>query len=414
MQETKSYNISKQAVYQAFLKVKANKGTFGVDEESIEAYEYKLKDNLYKLWNRLSSGSYFPKPVKAVSIPKKSGGLRVLGIPTVEDRIAQMVAKMYFEPVVERLFYEDSYGYRPNKSAIQAIDKTRVRCWKRDWVLEFDIKGLFDNIRHDYLIEMVKRYTQEKWIILYVERWLKAPFQREDGSTVSRKAGTPQGGVISPVLANLFLHYTFDDFMEKEFPNIQWARYADDGITHCVSLKQAKYLKKRLEERFRIFGLELHPDKTKIVYCRDSDRMGNYPITTFDFLGFTFRPRGAKNKYGKCFTNFLPAVSDKAKKAIRKEVRNWRLQLKADKKLEDLANMFNSKIQGWMNYYMKFYKSEMYSLLRYINQCLVKWVRRKYKKRQARRKAEHWLGEIAKRERNLFAHWKIGILPSAG
>ncbi|WP_373201624.1 group II intron maturase-specific domain-containing protein, partial [Enterococcus sp. HMSC072H05] len=208
--------------------------------------------------------------------------------------------------------------------------------------------------------------------------------------------------------------YTFDDFMEKEFPNIQWARYADDGITYCVSLKQAKYLKKRLEERFRIFGLELHPDKTKIVYCRDSDRMGNYPITTFDFLGFTFRPRGAKNKYGKCFTNFLPAVSDKAKKAIRKEVRNWRLQLKADKKLEDLANMFNSKIQGWMNYYMKFYKSEMYSLLRYINQCLVKWVRRKYKKRQARRKAEHWLGEIAKRERNLFAHWKIGILPSAG
>ncbi|MGY0353538.1 reverse transcriptase domain-containing protein [Enterococcus avium] len=182
MQETKSYNISKQAVYQAFLKVKANKGTFGVDEESIEAYEYKLKDNLYKLWNRLSSGSYFPKPVKAVSIPKKSGGLRVLGIPTVEDRIAQMVAKMYFEPVVERLFYEDSYGYRPNKSAIQAIEKTRVRCWKRDWVLEFDIKGLFDNIRHDYLIEMVKRYTQEKWIILYVERWLKAPFQREDGS----------------------------------------------------------------------------------------------------------------------------------------------------------------------------------------------------------------------------------------
>jgi group II intron reverse transcriptase/maturase len=414
MQETKSFNISKQAVYQAFLKVKANKGTFGVDEESIEAYEQKLKDNLYKLWNRLSSGSYIPKPVKAVSIPKKNGGTRMLGIPTVEDRIAQMVAKLYFEPSVEQLFYGDSYGYRPNKSAIQAIEVTRARCWRKDWVLEFDIKGLFDNIRHDYLIEMVKRHTQEKWVILYVERWLKTPFQMEDGNLVSREAGTPQGGVISPVLANLFLHYTFDDFMTKEFPNIQWARYADDGIAHCVSLKQAKYLKKRLEERFKSFGLELHPEKTKIVYCKDSDRRGDYPIITFDFLGFTFRPRGSKNKNGKYFTNFLPAVADKAKKAIRKEIRSWRLQLKADKDIEDLANMFNSKIQGWMNYYMRFYKSEMYSLLRYINQCLVKWVRRKYKKRKARRKAEHWLGKIAQRERRLFAHWKIGILPSAG
>lgn len=203
------------------------------------------------------------------------------------------------------MFYEDSYGYRPNKSAIQAIEKTRVRCWRKDWVLEFDIKGLFDNIRNDYLIEMVKRHTQEKWIILYLERCLKAPFQKEDGSTFSRKSGTPQGGVISPVLANLFLHCTFDDFMEQGFPNIQWASYADDGITRCVSLKQAKYLKKRLGERFRIFGLELHPDKTKIVYCKDSDRIWNYPITTFDFLGFTFRPRGARNKYGKQLHKFF-------------------------------------------------------------------------------------------------------------
>jgi len=414
MQETKSFEISKQMVKLAFDKVKANKGAHGVDEQSIESFERNLKDNLYKIWNRLSSGSYFPKPVRAVEIPKKNGGTRLLGVPTVEDRVAQMVAKLYFEPQVEPIFYDDSYGYRPSKSAIQALEVTRVRCWRKDWVLEFDIKGLFDNIRHDYLLEMVRRHTDEKWIPLYVERWLQAPFQMEDGAIVERNSGTPQGGVISPVLANLFLHYAFDDFMTKEFPTIQWARYADDGVTHCVSQKQAKYLLRRLKERFALFGLELNLSKTRIVYCKDEDRTGNHEYISFDFLGYTFKPRHAKNKYGKFFTNFLPAMSGKAKKAIRKEVKSWKLQLKSDKTLNDIANMFNRKIQGWINYYTHFYKSEMYDVLRYINGCLVKWVRRKYKKRKARRRAEHWLGRIAKREKNLFAHWKLGILPAAG
>lgn len=414
MQEAKPYSISKKAVIVAYQRVKANKGTYGVDEQSIEDFERKLNNNLYKIWNRMSSGAYFPKPVKAVAIPKKNGETRILGIPTVEDRIAQMVAKLYFEPCVEPIFYEDSYGYRPNKSAIQALEATRTRCWRKDWVLEFDIRGLFDNIRHDYLMEMVKKHTKEKWIILYIQRWLTAPFQMEDGMIVERKSGTPQGGVISPVLANLFLHYVFDDFMVKEFPTIPWARYADDGIAHCVSQKQAKYLRRRLEQRFQSYGLELNQEKTRIVYCKDDDRRGNHENTSFDFLGYTFRPRHAKNRYGKFFTNFLPAISEKAKKAIRKEVRGWKLQLKSDKDLYDIANMFNRQIQGWINYYTHFYKSEIYDVLRYINGCLVKWVRRKYKKRKARRKAEHWLGEIAKRDRNLFAHWKFGILPAAG
>jgi group II intron reverse transcriptase/maturase len=412
MQETKPFSISKNAVMIAFERVKANKGSYGIDEQSIESFELDLKNNLYKLWNRMSSGSYFPKPVKAVAIPKKNGGTRTLGIPTVEDRVAQMVAKLYFEPTVEKLFYEDSYGYRPNKSAIQAIEATRKRCWRKDWMLEFDIKGLFDNIRHDYLVEMVKRHTNQEWVILYIQRWLTTPFQMEDGTLKERTSGTPQGGVISPVLANLFLHYTFDDFMAKEFPSIPWARYADDGIAHCASLKQAKYLQRRLEERFQLFGLELNLEKTKIVYCRDDDRQGYYPNISFDFLGYTFRPRHSKNKYGKFFTNFLPAIADKAKKAIRKEVRSWRLQLKVDKTLQDISNMFNKKIQGWINYYGHFYKSEMYSALRYINSCLVKWVRRKYKKRKHRRRAEYWLGTIAQRDRKLFAHWKYGILPA--
>jgi RNA-directed DNA polymerase len=412
MRDAKPFSISKNAVMTAFERVKANKGTYGIDEQSIESFELDLKNNLYKLWNRMSSGSYFPKPVKAVAIPKKNGGTRTLGIPTVEDRVAQMVAKLYFEPTVEKLFYEDSYGYRPNKSAIHAIEATRKRCWQKDWVLEFDIKGLFDNIRHDYLMEMVKRHTNQEWVILYIQRWLTTPFQMKDGTLKERTSGTPQGGVISPVLANLFLHYTFDDFMAKEFPSIPWARYADDGIAHCASLKQAKYLQRRLEERFQLFGLELNLEKTKIVYCKDDDRQSNYSTISFDFLGYTFRPRHSKNKYGKFFTNFLPAIADKAKKAIRKEVRSWRLQLKVDKTLRDISNMFNKKIQGWINYYGHFYKSEMYSVLRYINSCLVKWVRRKYKKRKHRRRAEHWLGAIAHRERKLFAHWKYGIQPA--
>lgn len=414
MQETKPYSISKRAVITAYERVKANKGTYGVDEQSIEDFERKLNNNLYKIWNRMSSGSYLPKPVRAVAIPKKNGGTRILGIPTVEDRIAQIVTKIYFEPDVESIFYEDSYGYRPNKSAIQAIEMTRTRCWRKDWVLEFDIKGLFDNIRHDYLMEMVKHHTKEEWILLYIQRWLVAPFQMEDGTIVPRTSGTPQGGVISPVLSNLFLHYVFDDFMVKEFTSIPWARYADDGIAHCASLKQAKYLQRRLQERFAGFGLELNLEKTRIVYCKDDDRKGNHEYTSFDFLGYTFRPRHAKNKYGKFFTNFLPAVGEKAKKSIQKEVRGWKLQLKPDKELCDIANMFNKQIQGWINYYTHFYKSELYEVLRYINSCLVNWVRRKYKKRKSRQRAEYWLGEIAKRDRKLFAHWKIGILPTAG
>jgi RNA-directed DNA polymerase len=413
MTETKPFNISKRAVMTAYEKVKANKGTYGVDEQSIEDFDKDLKNNLYKIWNRMSSGSYIPKPVRAVAIPKKSGGTRLLGIPTIEDRIAQTVVKLYFEPEVEPMFYEDSYGYRPNKSSIQALEVTRKRCWRKDWVLEFDIKGLFDNIRHDILMRMVRKHTNEEWIILYIQRWLTVSFQMENGELVSRNSGTPQGGVISSVLANLFLHYVFDDFMTKKFKTIPWARYADDGITHCVSLKQAKYLQGRLQERFEEYGLQLNLNKTKIVYCKDDDRKGDYPNISFDFLGYTFKPRGVKSKYGKYFTSFLPAIADNAKKRIRKEVRSWRIQLKVDKDLWDISSMFNKRIQGWINYYTHFYKTEMYAVLRYINNALVKWVRRKYKKRKHRRRAEYWLGSIAKRDRNLFAHWKMGILPTA-
>lgn len=412
MEKTKPFKISKKVFITAFNRVKANHGSYGVDEQTIADYEVNLYDNLYKLWNRMSSGTYFPKPVKAVEIPKKNGGIRILGIPTVEDRIAQMVVKIYFEPLVEEIFYPDSYGYRPNKSAIEAVGVARERCWKYDWVVDFDIKGLFDNISHEYLMMMVKKHTTCPWILLYIERWLKTPFMMSDGTIKERTSGTPQGGVISPVLANLFLHYVFDDFMSKEFTSIPYERYADDGVVHCVSLKQAKYLIKRLDRRFRSFGLELNLDKTKIVYCKDNDRKGEYEIISFDFLGYTFKPRGAKNKHGKYFTSFLPAISEKAKKSIRKEIRSWKLQLKSDKSINDIANIIDSKIQGWINYYSHYYKSELYEILQYINRCLIKWVRRKYKK-NSRKKAIEWLNEIARREKKLFAHWKFGITPMA-
>ena len=338
-----------------------------------------------------------------------------LTVPTVADRIAQMVAKLYFEPSVEPYFHPDSYGYRPGKSAIDAVGVTRQRCWRYDWVLEFDIKGLFDNIRHDLLMRAVKTHTDCKWLLVCIERWLKAPFQMEDGRIIERRSGTPQGGVISPVLSNLFLHYVFDKWMERNFPENPWARYADDAVVHCWTKMKAEGLLKRLRKRFIECGLELHSDKTRIVYCKDDDRRGDYPEIAFDFLGYTFRPRRSKNRYGKFFVNFTPGVSNEAAKAMRNEIRNWRIHLKPGKSIEDISRMFNPVIRGWINYYGRFYKSALYPVLRHMNRALIHWARRKYKRlARHRRRAEHWLGKIARREPQLFAHWQMGILPSVG
>jgi group II intron reverse transcriptase/maturase len=373
-------------VQEAFEQVKANRGAAGVDGQSIAAFEEDLKDNLYKLWNRMSSGTWFPPPVKAIPIPKKSGGVRMLGVPTVADRVAQATVRAYLEPEVEPMFYEDSYGYRPGRSAHDALAVTRKRCWKYDWVLEFDIVGLFNNIDHDMLMELVRRNARQKWVVLYIERWLKAPFD-DKGTLVPRTAGTPQGGVISPLLANLFLHYVFDSFMASEFPTIPWVRYADDGIAHCKSKQQALYLKDRLEQRFAKCKLRLHPDKTKVVYCGTDKDVRRQEAITFDFLGFTFRPRCAKGKGGRLFTSFLPAIADKAKKTIRKEVTGWRLQRQIALEIEDIAKLYNPKIRGWMNYYGRFYPSATKNVLNHINLCLCKWVKSKYKKHGSWRKA---------------------------
>jgi group II intron reverse transcriptase/maturase len=408
LKQAKPFSISKLQVWEAFKRVKANKGAAGVDGQTIDLFESDLTNNLYKLWNRLASGSYFPPPVMRVEIPKGDGRMRPLGIPTVEDRIAQMVVKQSLEPELEQHFLPCSYGYRPGKSALDAVGRARKWCWKRDWVLDLDIKGFFDNIDHELMMKAVAAHTQERWILLYVERWLKAPVKMLDETLVFPEKGTPQGGVVSPLLANLFLHYAFDKWLSREYPAVPFERYADDAVCHCRNLAQAERLKGDLEARMKEVGLELHPEKTKIVYCKDDGRQEEYSQASFDFLGYTFRARRSKNRWGKHFINFTPAISNKAAKAIRKKTRDWNWSLRSDKELEDLAYMFNSIIQGWINYYGRYYKSALYPILRCLDRRLVKWAMRKYKRlRNHQRRATHWLNRIARKQPYLFAHWRL-------
>lgn len=409
MNEAKSYSITKAEVWEAYKRVKANDGAAGADGQTIEDFERDLKGNLYKIWNRMSSGSYFPPAVLAVKIPKAGGGERKLGIPAVSDRIAQMVVKSRLEPEIDPLFHPSSYGYRPGRSALDAVGQARQQCWKYDWVLDLDIKGFFDNIDHDLMMRAVRWHAKQAWIVLYIERWLKAPMKEEDGRVVERDKGTPQGGVISPLLANLYLHYGFDEWMRRNYPRLRFERYADDAIVHCRTEAEAQELKEKLEARMRECRLELHPEKTKIVYCKDEDRIKDYSNEKFDFLGYTFRPRRSKSRKGKFFINFSPAVSDKAVRGMRAEIRSWKLPLRSGVRLEDLARKYNPKVRGWIQYYGRFYRSALYPVMKQLNQSLATWATRKYKTlRRHRRRAVHWLARIAKRDRTLWAHWQMG------
>lgn len=409
-ENNKPFKIPKAVVWQAYEAVKANGGAAGVDSETIKAFEKNLKQNLYKIWNRMSSGTYFPPPVKGVQIPKKSGGTRTLGIPTVSDRIAQTVVKIVLEPILDPLFDENSFGYRPNKSALEAIGVTRRRCWKYDWVVEFDIKGLFDNIDHEMLMKALRKHCKCKWVLLYVERWLKAPIQIGE-QIKPRNQGTPQGGIVSPLLANLFLHYAFDVWVKRELPQVPFCRYADDGLLHCRTKRQAEYVMAKIAVRFKECKLEIHPDKSKIVYCKDRNRTENHRIIQFDFLGYTFRPRKCVDNKSVIHPNYLPAISSNAKKAIHAIMRSWHVQLKTDKELNDIANMCNPSLRGWYQYYGRFYASEMQRIWRRFNRYLVDWARRKYK-RLAKHvgKARQYIKQLAKAQPTLFVHWQFGAI----
>lgn len=416
MAEAKPYEVPKRLVWEAYKRVKANRGAAGVDGQTLADFEKDLEGNLYKVWNRMSSGSYFPPPVRLVEIPKGGGGMRPLGIPTVGDRIAQTVVKMVLEPLVEPHFHEDSYGYRPGRSAHDALGTARQRCWRADWVIDLDIKGFFDNLDHDLVLKAVAHHTDNPWVRLYIDRWLRAAMEMQDGTRIERARGTPQGGVISPLLANLFMHYAFDAWMARIFPRVRFERYADDAVVHCESEAQAEYVLEAIRKRLADCGLELHPDKTKIVYCKDDDRPGEYEHISFNFLGYTFQPRRARNRHGKFFVSFLPAVGTKAAKVVRKTIREWRMaSTRNNQSLEDLAKLANPVVWGWTNYYGRFYRSKWIQVLRHLDRALVAWACRKFRRfRRRERAATHWLGCVARRDPNLFAHWQLGVLPAAG
>ena len=383
-----------------------------MDEQTIEQFEADLSGNLYKIWNRMSSGTYFPPPVRAVSIPKKSGGERILGVPTVADRVAQMVVKLVIEPILDPIFLADSYGYRPNKSALDAVGATRERCWKYDWVLEFDIKGLFDNIDHELLLRAVRKHITCKWALLYIERWLKAPMVQEDGTTIERSCGTPQGGVVSPILANLFMHYTFDVWMTRTHSDLPWCRYADDGLVHCRTEQEAEALKAELQARLAECHLEMHSTKTKVVYCRDGNRNGRYPNVKFDFLGYCFRPRLVRRfRDNSLFCGFNPAVSPSAMKTMREAIRDLNLRCQTQLSLQDMAQQLNPLLRGWIAYYGRYAPSALYPLLRYVNQTLVAWAMRKFKRfKHHKIQASQFLQRLATECVDLFVHWQIGMI----
>ncbi|HMB83412.1 MAG TPA: group II intron reverse transcriptase/maturase [Terriglobales bacterium] len=407
----KPFNIDKMQVYEAYKAVKSKAGAAGVDGQTIEQFEADLKSNLYKVWNRMSSGSYFPPPVRAVSIPKKTGGDRILGVPTVADRVAQMVVKQVIEPNLDPVFLTDSYAYRPSKSALDAVGVTRERCWKYDWVVEFDIKGLFDNIDHELLLRAVRKHVTCKWALLYIERWLKAPMMQEDGVIVERNRGTPQGGVVSPILSNAFLHYAFDLWMTRTYPDLPWCRYADDGLVHCRTEPEATALKAALQDRLAECHLELHPTKTKIVYCKDGKRKGTYPNVKFDFLGYGFRPRLVKRvRDNTLFCGFNPAVSTSAMQAMREAIRELNIRRQTQRSLNDIAELLNPLLRGWIAYYGRFAPSALYPVLRYVNQTLVAWAMRKFKRFKAHKiRAGRFFERLAKECPDLFAHWKVGM-----
>ena len=405
--QVKPFDIPKQQVWEAYRRVAANKGAPGVDSETLDEFESDLKNNLFKIWNRMSSRSYFPPPVRAVEIPKPhGGGVRLLGVPTIADRIAQTVVAMYLGERAEPRFHPDSYGYRPKKAAWDAVGVCRQRCWKKDWVIDLDVQKFFDSVPWDLIVKAVEAVTDTAWVLLYVKRWLAAPLQYPDGTLVERDKGTPQGSAVSPILANLFMHFAFDSWMVRNYPGCPWERYADDAVVHCVSKRQAEQVLAAIAERMEEVGLRLHPDKTRIVYCKDEKRRENHEHTSFTFLGFTFRGRKAPSRNGGYFTGFLPAMSTEALKAKSTELRAMRIHRRTTDSLDDLARWLNPIVAGWMQYYGRFYRSAMHPLLQRVSSYLRRWAGKKYRRLRNHKRFKRWWTGLIERQPALFAQWK--------
>jgi RNA-directed DNA polymerase len=404
--DSKSFEIPKRLIWEAWKRVAANQGGPGVDQESIEIFRNRLVGNLYALWNRMSSGSYFPQPVKEVLIPKGDGQFRPLGIPTVNDRVAQMVVKLLVEARVDAIFHSSSFGYRLNKSAHQAVAQARKNCWRYDWVVDLDLKSFFDTIDHKLLTRAVEKHVTEPWARLYIKRWLESPLQRQTGELVLRTRGTPQGGVVSPLLANLFLHYAFDRWVQTEHPEVPFERYADDVVCHCRTKQEAERFLAVVRERLSACGLALHPEKTRLVYCKDGRRQEDHPHTRFDFLGFSFQARTVQDRAGKLFTGFGPAVSQKALKRMTQAIRRLSINRSTSLTLPELARRLNPIVGGWVNYYGAFYPQPLKRFLIRIDLRLGRWARNKYKRlRGHKRQSWAWLKRCRASVPQLFAHW---------
>lgn len=410
--ETKSVPVSKQQVWLAYKKVRSNAGSAGIDQISMDEYDSKRSEHLYKLWNRMASGSYFPAPVKEVEIPKKDGKMRKLGIPTISDRVAQMVVKDYLEPRFEKLFSPHSYGYRPGKNAHQALSAVRENVRMLDWVIDLDIKGFFDTIDHVKLMLALEKHVSEKWCLMYIERWLQTPVQTKTGELVERQGkGTPQGGVISPLLANLFLHYAMDKWLEQTHSAVRYVRYADDAVLHCKSKVQADYVLRNLRKRMKQCGLELHPEKTRLVYCKDYRRQEQHESVKFDFLGYSFQPRTAKSKRdGSLYLGYDCAISISSKKRIAATMKALDIEHLTHKSIVGVAQFLEPYIRGWVNYYGKFRLWEMNPLFQLLRRRLVMWARKRYKRyKTSINRAYRWLERVKDQYPSLFYQWRLGF-----
>ena len=397
-------------VLEAYHKVRSNKGSAGIDAIGMQEFDENRSKHLYKLWNRMASGSYFPPPVKEVDIPKKDGTIRKLGIPTISDRVGQMVVKMFVEPRLEAVFSPNSFGYRPKRNAHQALSKVRENCWKQNWVIDLDIKGFFDNIDHNKLMLAVEKHVPENWVKLYIKRWLEAPVITISGKRIQKQGkGTPQGGVISPLLANLFLHYAFDKWLERTDKNVVFTRYADDVILHCNTKAHAEKVLNLVHQRMASVGLELHPQKTKIVYCRDYRRKEKYPTIKFDFLGYSFQPRTAfSKKKRKLFLGYDCAISIGSRKRIADKLEELGVNKLTFKSIVGVAQYLNPIIRGWVRYYGKFKMYELTKVFRLLSKRLVWWARKRYKRyKTSISKGYQWLAEVRKQYPTLFYHWNF-------
>ena len=403
----KTVPIEYYDVAKAYQKVRKGGKAVGIDQQSWADFDKEPERNLYVIWNRLASGSYHPQPVREVEIPKKDGSKRKLGIPTLRDRIAQQVVKDYMEKRIDKLFHENSYGYRPLKSAHQAIEQVRQNTFGFDWVLDMDISKFFDEVDHDLTLKAVSHVMEEKWVLMYVERWLKMPVQKQDGTVEPKQGkGTPQGGVISPLLANLYLHFAMDKWLSNHYHTVRFVRYADDVVIHCSTHQQAEQVKEALINRLAEVKLKVNESKTHIAYCKDYRRKESHEKVKFEFLGFSYQPRARKSKRdGKNFMAFTAEISQTNKKRIIQTIRELGVWRDTRVEIQSIAAQLNAKLRGWINYYGLYSKRSLRIALVKVEERLVKWLKKKHK--AGTRKARAKLKVIRRENPELFYHWRI-------